>query len=261
MRSIPLALVLVCLTGCAVLKQDALDARFGEADPKRFDQPAVVAAGGVSFRNEVLPILENRCVVCHGCYDAPCQLKLGAWEGVARGASKELVYDPARLLQASPRRLFVDAQRASQWREQGFDAVLNERTPSSANNLAASVLYRSLAHKQAHPLPAEPVLSAKEFNFSLDRAQSCPRLVEYDDFERANPRAGMPYGLPGLNEREFGVITRWIAAGAPDDAPLPLPPALARQLREWEQFLNGDSNKQQLMSRYLYEHLFLGHLV
>jgi len=28
------------------------------------------------YLNEVKPILENRCVVCHGCYDAPCQLKL-----------------------------------------------------------------------------------------------------------------------------------------------------------------------------------------
>ena len=41
-------------------------------------------------------VLESRCVVCHGCYDAPCQLKLSAFEGIARGGSKEIVYDPAR---------------------------------------------------------------------------------------------------------------------------------------------------------------------
>jgi hypothetical protein len=48
MRITPLALILVCLTGCAVLKQDALDSRFGIADPTRFDQPLPAVAGGVS---------------------------------------------------------------------------------------------------------------------------------------------------------------------------------------------------------------------
>jgi hypothetical protein len=33
-----------------------------------------------------------------------------------------------------------------------------------------------------------------------------------------------------------------------------------REVQAWEAFLNGDSPKEQLMSRYLYEHLFLGHL-
>jgi len=30
----------------------------------------------VSYQKQIRPILERRCVVCHGCYDAPCQLKL-----------------------------------------------------------------------------------------------------------------------------------------------------------------------------------------
>ena len=33
-----------------------------------------------------------------------------------------------------------------------------------------------------------------------------------------------------------------------------------RQVQAWESFLNGASPKERLMSRYLYEHLFLGHL-
>jgi hypothetical protein len=71
----------------------------------------------------------------------------------------------------------------------------------------------------------------------------------------------MPYGLPGLAPRELDVVTRWLATGAPFDA-APAPPAhVARQVKDWEQFLNGSSLKEQLMSRYLYEHLFLGHLV
>ena len=48
-------------------------------------------------------------MVCHGCYDAPCQLKLDAWKGLERGASKEKVYDGTRLLTAKLTRLFEDA--------------------------------------------------------------------------------------------------------------------------------------------------------
>jgi len=32
------------------------------------------------------------------------------------------------------------------------------------------------------------------------------------------------------------------------------------EIAAWERFLNGDSLKERLMSRYLYEHLFLAHL-
>lgn len=32
------------------------------------------------FQREVKPIVDNRCVVCHACYDAPCQLKLSSVE-------------------------------------------------------------------------------------------------------------------------------------------------------------------------------------
>ena len=55
----------------------------GEADPTRYDRPAA-STGLVSYRKQIKPILEGRCVVCHACYDAPCQLKLGSWEGIAR---------------------------------------------------------------------------------------------------------------------------------------------------------------------------------
>jgi hypothetical protein len=260
MRRTSLALILTCLAGCAALTQDSLDTRFGPPDGTRFDQARFSADVGMSFRDDVRPILERRCVVCHGCYDAPCQLKLGSWEGIARGSSKALVYDATRLREAAPTRLFTDADKASQWRQRGFDAVLNERTPTPQNNLAGSVLYRALALKQAHPLPDVKVLQG-DFDFSLDRSPSCPRLAQYDAHERDHPLAGMPYGLPGLDQREMALLTRWIAAGSPGDKPAPLPSGLAQQIRSWEAFLNGASLKQQLMSRYLYEHLFLGNLV
>ncbi len=41
----------------------------------------------------------------HACYDAPCQLKLGSTAGLDRGATKQVVYDGARLKAVSPTRL------------------------------------------------------------------------------------------------------------------------------------------------------------
>ena len=183
MRSTTLALIVTCVAGCATLTQDSLDQRYGRADTTRFDRAPIAAAGGVSYRDDVRPILDNRCVVCHGCYDAACQLKLGSWEGIVRGATKAPVYDSARLSEARPTRLFVDAQLPSQWRGKGFDPVLNERTPSPENNLTASVLYRSLALKRAHPLPDVKVLP-DSFDFSLERSQSCPNLGEFEHGQR-----------------------------------------------------------------------------
>ena len=40
----------------------------GEADPTRYDRPTG-SAGLVSYRKQIKPILENRCVVCHACYN------------------------------------------------------------------------------------------------------------------------------------------------------------------------------------------------
>ncbi|MER2622561.1 MAG: fatty acid cis/trans isomerase [Accumulibacter sp.] len=253
-----LLLLIVVLSGCAALARHTLNEQFGRPDPARFDTPRPPSPG-LSYRADVQPILEHRCVVCHACYDAPCQLKLGAWEGVARGTSKDLVYDGGRLVEAPPSRLFTDAQLASQWRERGFSPVLNERAQTPAANLAASVMFRALQLKQSHPLPETSVLPAT-FDFSLDREQSCPRIEEYDDFERRNPLWGMPFGLPGLSSGEWSTLRRWLEQGAPFEGLPPLPAHVERQIRDWETFLNGDSLKERLVSRYLFEHLFLAHL-
>ncbi|HEX9179985.1 MAG TPA: fatty acid cis/trans isomerase, partial [Burkholderiales bacterium] len=258
MRQFLVFLCIAALGGCTTLARQELDRRYGAPDPARFDKPSAPPAG-VSYRRDIQPILDRRCVVCHACYDAQCQLKLTAWEGVARGAGKDKVYDGARLDEAQPTRLFVDAQNASQWRAKGFYPVLNEREPTPEANLSGSVLYRMLDLKRRHPLPADPVLP-KPFDFSLDRKQQCPRLEEFDAYEHEYPLGGMPYGLPGLTEREHAVLARWLELGWPYEGPPPLPEAVQRQLREWEAFLNGESLKQRLASRYLYEHLFLAHL-
>lgn len=201
----------------------------------------------------VKSIVEQRCMVCHGCYDAPCQLKLDAWTGVQRGASKEIVYDGTRLVAASPTRLFEDAQTIEQWRAKGFYPVLNEQTPDQG------VLARMLALKQQHPLPAGELLP-DTITLGLDREQQCTKPEDFDKFAADYPLWGMPYGLPGLNKNEHATLTSWLEQGA-EGVPIASSPAPETDaVQRWEAFFNGESLKQRLMARYMYEHLFIGNL-
>ena len=79
-----------------------------------FDLLYTLPSRPVSYTDEVAPILERRCVVCHGCYDAPCQLKLSSSEGILRGANPDKVYDGIRITAAQPTRLFIDALTTAQ---------------------------------------------------------------------------------------------------------------------------------------------------
>ena len=259
MRAIAVSILVTVLAGCAVYYGYRLDERYGPADPARYDRP-VPADATLDYWRDVKPIVDNRCVVCHGCYDAPCQLNLASYPGLTRGSDKSAVYDAGRLLAAEPTRLIFDAQSNVAWRKKGFRPVLNERAMTPEANREASVLYRLLRLKRMHPLPASAVLPEDRFDFSLDRVQQCPAIEEMDRFEQKFPQWGMPFGLPGLSDREYATLTRWVEAGAPYRDPVPLPNAYLQRIAEWERFLNGDSLKIQLMSRYIYEHWFLGSL-
>lgn len=213
----------------------------------------------VSFERQVRPILDRRCVVCHGCYDAPCQLKLSSGEGLHRGASEELVYNPARIVAMQPTRLFVDATSTEEWRSRDFHAVLNEGQPSPENNLKNSVLYHLLRLKQQHPQPRTDQLP-DSFTLNLDREQTCTTLESMDDFSREHPLWGMPYAMPNLEKDEYQSLVSWLADGAPVPASPEPSSTVMPQIQQWEHFFNEPSNKQKLVSRYLYEHLFHAHI-
>jgi len=215
-------------------------------------------AEGELFAQQVKPILDNRCVVCHGCNDAPCQLKLSSPEGIDRGYSREYVY-ASRLVATMPTRLFEDAQSTEEWRTKGFSPVLNERQQSIEANLQSGLMSRILQLKQDNPLPQSDILPA-EYDFSLDRAQVCHGIENFTRFANDHPELGMPYGLPGLNDDEYRKLQGWLANGAKMSNPAPLEDYQQKMVETWESFLNQDSNKHRLMSRYLYEHLSLQHL-
>ncbi len=213
----------------------------------------------VNYEQQVKPVLERRCVVCHGCYDAPCQLKLSSNEGLQRGANKERIYDAQRIESMPATRLFIDAKSTVEWRARGFSPVINEGTQNPENNLYNSVLYRLLRLKKQHPQPRAGKLP-DNFTLDLDREQTCTTLESVNKFAEQHPLWGMPYAMPDLLDSEYQTLVSWIAQGS--QAPPPSDPsAIVRpQIKKWESFFNQPSRKQKLVNRYLYEHLFHAHI-
>lgn len=213
----------------------------------------------INYKKQIEPILERRCVVCHGCFDAPCQLKLSSSEGLHRGASGERVYDPKRITGMQPTRLFVDAKNTSEWRDRGFHPILNEGHQTPEKNLKDSVLYRLLQLKQQYPQPQTHKLP-DSYTLELDRKQSCATPDSIDDYVKKHTQWGMPYAMPNLSKVEYQSLVSWIAQGSPTSAPFSASSEVLQQIEQWESFLNQSSNKQKLVSRYLYEHLFHAHI-
>jgi len=171
----------------------------------------------VEYEHQVKPVLERRCVVCHGCYDAPCQLKLSSLEGIQRGASEERIYNPTRIEAMQPTRLFIDAKSTAEWRSRGFHPVLNETQNTPENNLDKSVLYRLLKLKQQHPQPDSRQLP-DDFTLRLNREQTYPTLDSLDTFTREHPLWGMPYAMPDLSKQEYRHLTLFIIVDWRDHA-------------------------------------------
>jgi hypothetical protein len=256
MRS-SLGLMLLITVGCATIASSHWDQRYGKATPREITSNTPHAT--LTYYKDTRPILEQRCVVCHGCYDAPCQLKLESYEGLLRGANPTKVYDGTRLLGGTLTRLFEDADTTAQWRHKGFHPVLNERKDTSTANIEAGVMAQLLTLKQAHPLPGTAILP-DSFDFNLDHKQYCAGIEGFASFAGSKPLWGMPYGLPGLSPEEHKTTMDWLAQGAAMGTPTTHSPAVLKQIAAWEVFFNGDSLKQQLVNRYIYEHLFLAQL-
>lgn len=256
-RTFLILAVVTLFAGCATYAGLNYDQLFGEAEVRDRTEH-IQSAQSEFFMHDVKPIIENRCVVCHACYDAPCQLKLSSVEGIDRGASKTLVYQGTRLTATAPTRLFEDAQTTQEWRDAGFHPVLNERVQTGVANIDAGLIARLLQQKERHPLPQQDQLEG--FDFSIDREQTCPTIEEFDHYERTNPSWGMPFGMPNLSAKEHQTLMAWLENGAIMNDHLPLTREQAAEITRYEQMFNKSSRKNQLAARYIYEHLFLSHL-
>jgi hypothetical protein len=243
------------ITGCAVYATQEFSDLYG--DPERQDRWVEASSvEGRFYHDKVEPVLESRCVACHACYDAPCQLKLTAPEGIDRGINKEPVYNGTRLLAAEPSRLFIDAQSTTEWRAKGFNPVLNERRHTQLGNLNASLMFRAISLRRQQAESDAKVLP-NSYDFRLYRDQQCPTIETYNQFSQQYPGWGMPYGLPNLSKDEYNTLTQWLQRGALMPKPEPLSAGLQQQVKVWEQRLNASDNKTRLAARYIYEHIYL----
>jgi len=206
------------------------------------------AAKGDEFSQNIQPLFNKRCVACHSCNIAPCQLNLTSYEGLSRGATKELFYKPQRTHSAPPTRLGIDATTTAQWRTKGFSSVLpeGEQTPNDSILLQLT----KLRIDQPDLMPAQKV----------EDSHTCP--ANPDDlaaYVSSHPDAGMPYGLPPLSNSEEGLIQAWLDHGALAPSG-PINNYIPESFRAIEAYLNAPDAKSKLTARYIFEHLFIAHL-
>ena len=212
----------------------------------------------IDYLGQVQPILVKRCVVCHSCYNSPCQLKLEAFEGLERGASKKVVYNAYRLHTMEPTRLFMDAHKVDDWRAKGFFSVTKNTAGCGENN---STLLQLVNHKKSHATQDQDSFKPEEDELTC--AQSEDELGEY---LAKHPNRGMPYGFPPLTDDEFAVIAGWLVQGGAGPAGegkaqlMVIPAEDQEKIHQWEGFFNNPAGKYPLTARYLYEHLFLAHI-
>ena len=207
------------------------------------EAPQPASAGAISYE-AAQKLFNARCVACHSCNNAPCQLKLTSYEGLQRGASKIEAIHPTRLQSIAPTRLGIDARSPGEWHKKGFFPVADEKTD----------LLISMINPGPAGSPADIVAAS----------HSCPANAgEAGRLASSHPEKLMPYGLPPLEPAERDVLAGWVRDGQKPPAARAadaLPSGQARPKAKWEEFLNGQDTEHSLVARYLYEHLFLASL-
>ena len=214
---------------------------------------APLVSPAISYTRDIQPILTEKCVACHACNDAACQLNLGSAEGATRGASKVPVYKGDRVDAVEPTRIFYDADGQQEWRLKGFYSVLD------AQGAQASLMARMLELGHSTPLTPNAKLP-QEIVLGLNRENVCAAPGEFNAYAQRHPKEGMPLAVTGLTDKQYTTVQTWLAQGAPVDQHAIKPTAVeAAQISEWEELLNRPGSTEALVARWLYEHLFLAH--
>lgn len=208
----------------------------------------------ISYSREVQPIFTEKCVACHACNDAACQLNLGSGEGALRGASKMPVYQGERSEAIAPTRIYYDAHSEQAWRRKGFYSVLDGQSNQ------ASLMARMLEFGHAAPVVPNARLP-DSIMLGLNRENMCPLPQEFEGYAKSHPGQGMPLAVTGLTEAEYRTLQSWLAAGAKvEQTPVQPSAGETAQISQWEALLNRPGASEALAGRWLYEHLFLAHV-
>ena len=213
-----------------------------------------LSASQATYSEQIQPIFTEKCVACHACYDAPCQLNLGSGEGLERGAHKLPVYNGGRQQAQQTTRLFTDARSVEGWRDKGFFDVFDAGQPQAA------LLAKILALGRQQPLAPNSRLP-DDLDIGILRVNQCAGPDEFAQFAQDNPHGGMPFAVTGLTDTEYSRIEQWLQAGAQVDwQPWTANENEQQQIEQWEMFLNASGARESVVSRWLFEHLFLAHI-
>ncbi len=242
-----------------------------------------------NYLDQIQPILTTRCVACHGCYEAPCQVNLQSYDGVRRGYNPIPIFSSKRIEYTAPTRM-EDASTLKEWRNLGFHPIATRKEEAMVNpkpkaakppEVRESLLYRFLEEsslRNAEGFPLEALANLQEDYNEKDK-RSCvatksqmaehfsslsaldPRkVVSFEDFIEENRFGGMPFGLTRLPDQESKALFNWLENGADgpsENARIEIEKAMNEApLLQWEAFLNDLSPKAQLTARYLFEHVF-----
>ncbi len=219
-----------------------------------------------NFLDKVQPVLTTRCVACHGCYEAPCQLNLQSYDGVVRGYNPIPIFSSSRVDYTVPTRM-EDPPK-------GFLPILSNKA-----TFDKSLLFRFL--DQANKNNSEGMLQTDELakiqtDYIENDKRSCIatrdqfvdhfnrenkyNVITFEDFVAKSRFVGMPYGLTRLQDSDHAKLVSWLQTGA-------LGPTLNSQrlletptnpapIIDWENFFNQNSAQSRQTSRYIFEHAF-----
>jgi len=233
-----------------------------ESAPAPAPAPAQAAAPAPSYAADIQPIFNKRCVACHGCLGSPCNLKLTSYRAVERGGFGENPYSSHVL--AIPRTGMDVVQTMAEWRTRGFYPVLS-RGGTKLENQYLSLLYQMVETGTRHNLPGFSRQTLMPL-YANRYAHQCPATADALRTQlKKNPEAGMPFGLPALDEKDFKTLRDWVRAGSPGPTEQELrageTPNNPSAVLAWESFFNTADKKSQLVARYIFDHVFLATIV
>jgi len=228
------------------------------------DDPLPMSSAGVvpDYAKAIQPIFNRRCIACHGCLGSPCNVKLDSFRGVDRGGFGLNAY--SNHLGAYPRTDMDAAESTQAWRQRGFYPILS-RDGAADKNLDGSLLYQMVAAGMRHNGPDFSRDALDGLRPERYRASCAATPAALAAQLEQHPAVGMPFGLPAISNEDFATLQAWVAAGAPG------PDATAQQQAQaaaspeavaaWEAFFNADDPRTKLVSRFIFQHVFLATIV
>ncbi|MGB5834104.1 MAG: fatty acid cis/trans isomerase, partial [Thiohalocapsa sp.] len=208
------------------------------------------------------PIFDRRCIACHGCLASPCNVKLDSFRGAERGGYGQNPYSTH--IGDDPRTDMDAAHSTTAWRKRGFFPILAD-SGSAQRNLDDSLLFALVDAGMQHNVPDFP-RAALDGLRPQRHVATCPSTPEALAIElEKHPALGMPFGLPAVSAQDFATLRDWTAAGSLGPSAEQQAQARAvsnpQAVAAWEAFFNRPGKRSGLVSRFIFEHVFLATIV